>query len=80
MLIVYCMGNFHLIKPENQQWEHMEKRFYSRSYISQGDQVGYSSGGGTISLYPLVLTKYSWLFGLSVVSFEKHFSFLSVVV
>ena len=27
-------------------------KFYSRSYISQGDQVGHSSGGGAINYIP----------------------------
>ena len=43
-------------------------RFYFRSYISQGDQVGYISGGGTINyilyLDPTVLRKYFSLFRL----------------
>ena len=51
MLIVHCIGNFLLVRSENQRQSQLEVKFYSRSYISQQDQVGYSSGGGTMNLY-----------------------------
>ena len=55
-------------------------RFYTRSYIIQGDQLDYSSGGKTIN-YILYLISYAFNKASVVIlikhfSFEKHFLFL----
>ena len=47
--VVHRVGNFIFAKPENQRGRQLEMRSSSRSYISQGDQVGYGSGGGTVN-------------------------------
>ena len=43
------MNNFLWAEPENQQRSQLEVGFYARPSISVGDQVGYSSGGGTMN-------------------------------
>ena len=53
------MSNFCSARPENQWWRQLEVRFYSRSSIIHGDQVGYSSGGRTIN-YILQLRSYDF--------------------
>ena len=49
LLIVHCIGNFLSVRPENQHRRQLQVKFYSRSYISQQDQVGYRSGEGIIN-------------------------------
>ena len=67
MLIGHCIDNFLWVKPENQQQRQLEVKFCFRYNISQaGDQVGYSSGGGTINhiiyiqLWSDILTQGQW--------------------
>ena len=64
------MLTFSFLGSENQRQRQLELKFYFRSYISQRDQVGYNSGGGVINyilkLYPMVLTKYFLLLGLTI--------------
>ena len=77
------MDNFLLARPENQWQSQLKVRFYSRSYIILGDQVGYSNGGRNIN-YILQLTSYSFneaflFIWIKQFSFKKHSSFLSVV-
>ena len=81
-LIVHCIGNLLLVRPKNQQRRQLEEKFYSSSYISQQDQVDYSSDDGTInyinyiySLHPMVLTNYFSLFGLSISLSKNIFIF-----
>ena len=71
-------------RPENQRRRQLEVRFYSSSYIIQGDQVGHSSGGRIIN-YILQLIFYGFnevflVIWIKNFLFEKHFSFLSLVV
>ena len=49
VLIVHCIGNFLLVRSENQWRRQLEVRLYSRSHISQRDQFGYSNSGKTIN-------------------------------
>ena len=83
-IIVHCMDNFLSVRPENQRRRQLEVRFYSRSCIIQGDQLGYSSGGRIINyilqhmLY--VFNEVFVVIWIKCFLSKKHFSFLSLVV
>ena len=47
-IIVPCMDNFLLVRPEYQRQRQLKVRFYFKSHNSQGDEIGYNSSDETI--------------------------------
>ena len=67
------MGNFTSAIPENQRRIQLGVRFYSRFYLIQEDQVGYSNGDRTIN-QTLTFISYGFHKVLLVI-WIKRFSF-----